>query len=83
MAFEEQSSRVPTSIGPMKIKLFDLNGQPAGMSAAYTLEVLDQNGRELKVLSGDLVPHLTPAQINGLLQFMADLRAQAIAQVLP
>lgn len=83
MAFGQEASRAPTTIGSIQITLFDPIGLRATIAGTYVVQVLDQNGQELKVLTGDLQPHLTAQQINGLIAFMGDLRAQAAAQIIP
>jgi len=45
------------------------------------VEVVLDNG-EAREVTGDLVPYLTQAQISGLMDFMADLRNKAEAEIL-
>lgn len=83
MAFDRQINRTPAAIGPIRIKLDDPTGATAEMAATFFLTVLDQDGQVLKEIHGDLVPHLTTQQRNGLIQLMEDLRALAVAEILP
>lgn len=55
--------------------------QPARKEARYWVEVVMSDG-SAQILQGDLVPHLSGAQISGLIDFMADLRAKAEAEIL-
>lgn len=80
MAFPQEQTRTPTSVGTIFIVLKDISGHK---SARFVIEVEDQNGLTMRTLSGDLVPHLTQAQINGLLGLIADVRTQAEAEILP
>ena len=86
MAFDPEPSKVPAAIGATIITLKDVPATaetPAIKAAYFQLDVLDASGVRINQLSGNLVPHLTQAQIAGQLQFMADLRTQAEAQILP
>lgn len=93
MTFEKAQPdlRTPTSIGAIKITLIEIpnslnaDGELVTYRGAdYHLEVRDQNGHLMSVPhdSGDLLPHLTPAQKTGLLQFIADLRTKAKTELL-
>jgi len=86
MAFERQAAKTPAAIGGILITLKDVPAtaeQPQQRGVTYQVEVLDANGQRLRLLRGNLVPHLTQAQVNGLLSFMADLRTQAETEILP
>ncbi len=83
MAFERQAARVANAIGRVEIHL--LSPDPTGNEqpgAEYMVQVHYDNG-ERKVVRGNLVPHLSPAQINALLGFMDDMRQKAITEILP
>lgn len=83
MAFTEEVSRTPTAIEDISIELFSPNPAGEGVAAAsYSVQVRFSDS-SIVVRTGDLVPHITTAQINALLGFMASLRTQAIAQFLP
>ena len=81
MAFSPEPTRTPTSIGDVYVTLTDY--AEAADTVKGIVEVRDQNGDVMRVWSGSLVPHLTSPQISGLQSFMASLRAQAEAQLLP
>ncbi|NIQ88592.1 MAG: hypothetical protein GWN93_05750 [Deltaproteobacteria bacterium] len=81
MAFNVESTRVPTSIGDVYVTLADY--AEATDTVRGIVEVRDQNGDVMQVWTGSLVPHLTSAQISGLQSFMASLRSQAEDQLLP
>lgn len=83
MPFDRQQADTPTSIGEIRITIADPDGVISHMGAGFFVRVLNQNGNSFKELTGDLVPHLTPAQVNGLVQLMQDLRALAVSEILP
>ncbi len=83
MAFSREAARVPVAIAGISVQLY--SPDPTGYevaAASYSVQVRYNDGT-ISVLTGDLVPHLTPAQVNGLLAFLADMRAKAIAEILP
>lgn len=83
MAFEREPTRIPQAIEDIEARLFDPN--PAGSEergAQYSVQIRFSDG-SLRVREGDLVPHLTAAQISALQGFMATLRAKALAELLP
>lgn len=92
MAFTPPTPQTPTSIGLLTVTIWDKpEGAPGGpmptagtQGAWYTLDLLDENGMPIpfEAASGDLVPHLTQAQITGLMDFMAGLHALAEQQLL-
>lgn len=81
MAFDQEPTRAPTSIGDMYVTLTDYAS--ATDTIRGIIEVRDQNGDVMRVWSGDLAPHLTSGQKSGLQSFLADLRSQAETQLLP
>lgn len=86
MAFDTYHQPAPAAIGTLVVTLKTrpaIGSDAAIQSAHYQVEVLDADGRRINQLSGNLVPHLTQAQITALLGFMADLRVQAEEQILP
>ncbi len=84
MAFDKAITAVPTAIEDISITLTDYiaTDEPARQTAEYSVQV-HYDDDEIKVLTGDLVPHLTPAQITALMGFMDDLRVKAGAEILP
>jgi hypothetical protein len=86
MAFDPAPSQIPAAIDTIIITLKTRPATaetPEIQAAYYQVDVLDAAGARINQLSGNLVPHLTAQQINGLLSFMADLRVQAETQILP
>lgn len=82
MAFVPAEARVPVAIGTMVVILKDAVGEETYQSAYFEVQVLDSDGEELERRRGDLRPHLTAGQIQGLLAFMDDLRTQAVSQII-
>ena len=85
MAFEQAISRTPVAIRDLSVVLVDYvatGEQPARQAARYEVQVEYDTG-EIIVKQGDLVPHITPAQITALQAFIAALRMQAVTQILP
>ena len=83
MPFDRQQADTPASIGEIRITIADPDGVISNMGAGFFVRVLNQNGNLFKEMSGDLVPHLTTAQRDGLIQLMQDLRALAVSEILP
>lgn len=88
MAFTPESTRTPDAIGNIIITLKDAvevtgdDPQPAYQSAHFEL-IVEFDDDSTKHRSGDLVPHITPAERTALTDFMTTLRARAAAQILP
>lgn len=83
MAFDPIGTVTPVRIG--RLQVFLVSADPAGTEpdgATYRFEVV-MSDESAVTRVGNLVPHLTQGQVTALLNFMADLRAQAAAQVLP
>lgn len=83
MAFTKEPVRTPTAIADLEVTLFSpdpLGTAPSG--ATFNVQVRYSTG-EIRNLTGDLVPHLTPAQITSLQNFMAAMRTKAVAEILP
>jgi len=75
MGFEITQARTPTNIGDIQVLLeVKAGGQE---SVEYTVHVLDQEGRSMGPKQGDLAPHLTATQINGLKALMVSVRTKA------
>ena len=88
MTFPQVTTKVPTSISTIQVIMadsteIDIHEEPIGQSIRFFLDVLDQNGKKLKTLEGNLAPYLTPGEITALENFMSDLRIQAETQILP
>lgn len=85
MAFNPEPTRTPTDIRDMEIRLVsikDPSDDSITKSARFEIQIIYNTG-EIKVISGDLVPHLTAGQISSLNSFMDALRTQAEGQILP
>ena len=88
MVFDPATDPTPTEIGSFIVHLKDMttgggaDGDEPYQAAVFELQVLDQFGQVIQTYNGDLVPHLTQQQIDGLIGFMSDLRAQASLQIL-
>ena len=81
MSLPQAQSEIPTEIGDIEVRLTDYQNGPQD-EAGYEVQVIDQNGNVMKVLKGNLVPHLTSGQISGLAGFMVQLRTKAEQEIL-
>lgn len=81
MAFPEETTKTPTTIGDIVIVLNFPNGGPK--SANYSIRVHDQNGDIMGTRRGDLQPHLTANQITQIQNFLDEIRADAEDKILP
>jgi len=84
MTFTPAETSVPVSIQRLQVILVNEDDGDGGYnrSARFILRVLYSDD-DVKSLSGDLVPHITPQQASALVAFMDTLRAQAEEQILP
>jgi hypothetical protein len=87
MAFTPEPTRTPTEIRDIYVTLKDMVGGTLEhpdpyQEADFAVLVELSDGTNVR-RSGDLVPHITPAQRQGLMDFMTALRAQAETQILP
>lgn len=78
MAFDRISTKVPTTIGKVEVRLID--DVDNGRSILGRVTVLDQNGEFIREWSGDLRPQLTSAQLTALSNFLDSLRTKATAE---
>jgi hypothetical protein len=89
MAFnpEPQIQRTPTEIRTITVELFDglyNDDSPDGKKYAhFEVRIDDQFGQPMNWRRGDLTNHLTPAQIQQLIDFMTMLRNKAESEILP
>ena len=84
MAFDKAEARIPVAVRDLSITLVDhseVSDRAAYQSARYSVQVGYDNG-DIEVMNGDLVPHITTAQIEALQAFIAGLRVQAAAEIL-
>jgi hypothetical protein len=75
MEFTPAATKVPTAITEIKVTVQE------DLVRYRFIICYDDHSKESR--AGNLVPHLTPQQIDALQTFMTTLRAQAEAQVLP
>lgn len=88
MAFVPEPTRTPMEIGDIRVSLVDAVArdgttrmEPAYQAAYFDVRIILSDGTAIS-RSGDLVPHITPAQRSALMDFMAGLRVQAEEQIL-
>jgi hypothetical protein len=84
MPLPQAETRTPDTIEDISITLTDYiaTDEPAHQSADYSVQVKYDNG-DIKVMTGDLVPHLSSGQITALMGFMDDMRTKAEEEILP
>lgn len=83
MAFSKEPIRTPVAIGDLEVRLYlpdPLSGEVSSVS--FSIQIKHSDG-SLRVITGDLLPHLTSQRKTSLNQFMNDLRQQAITELLP
>jgi len=80
MAFDPAQPETLTAIGDIEPVITD--HADGSKTMHYSIQVLDQNGSVTRVLTGDEQPHLSQAQIDGLLAFAAGQRGKAEAEIL-
>jgi hypothetical protein len=83
MAWMVEENRVPTSIPELRVYLTYSAAETPTKRAGVALRILDQNGELFRKMSGDLQPHLLPAEQTALMDFMDTLLARAEAELLP
>jgi len=67
----------PTTVASVEIILRVVKGTPNVYEGRYSFDVLDQDGAIMDVRSGNVVPHLTGAQITALKGFMDAMLTKA------
>ncbi len=84
MPLPQALTRTPEAIEDISITLTDYiaTDEPAHKSGEYSAQVRYDDG-EIKLMTGDLVPHLTQGQIDALMGFMDDMRVKAVNEILP
>ena len=84
MPLPQALTRTPEAIEDISITLTDYiaTDEPARQTATYEVQVKYDDG-SITVMNGDLVPHLTPAQITGLMDFVDSMRTKAEEEILP
>ena len=85
MPLPQAETRIPEAIEDISIVLTDYVAtldEVAHQTAHYNVQVKYSDG-SIKVMLGNLVPHLTQAQIDGLMGFMDELRTKAESEIIP
>ena len=88
MPLPKAISATPTEIADISVELADFvagpdpTEEPAHQEARYSVQVRYSND-EIKVLTGDLIPHLGSADKTWLVSFMVKMRTKATAEMLP
>jgi len=83
MTFAAEPVRIPVRIAAIEVCLYSPDPLGVEVSGAnYSAQVVYSTG-EVRALTGNLVPHLTQAQVNSLLNFMSAIRAKAETEILP
>jgi len=85
MPLPQAQSRIPESIADLSVVLTDyiaVGEEPARQEGRFEVQVVYDNG-EIKLIQGNLVPHLTAGQISALMGFMDFLRNKAEEEILP
>lgn len=84
MSLPQATTRTPEAIEDISVTLTDYiaTDEPAKQTAEYSVQVMYSDG-EIKVMTGDLVPHLTSSRITALKGFMNEMRAKAEEEILP
>lgn len=83
MAFNQEPARTPSAIADIEVCLYSPDPTGAGAAGAtYSIQVRYSDD-SIRVIKGDLVPHLTPQQGSALLAFMDAIRVKANAEILP
>lgn len=87
MAFGTEPTVTPAAIGRIVIRLKSEpspnEGEPDVKSARFQVDVLDADGRLIVTREGDLVPHISTADRDALIDFVNRMRAKAIEEILP
>ncbi len=86
MTFEKAQAKIPAAIGDLSIVLIDYADPEPGQErqqARFEVQVKGADGEVIRVMNGNLAPHLTQQQINQLKAFMDAMRAKAEAEILP
>lgn len=71
----------PTKVGPVEIILRVEAGAPNTYTGRYSFDQLNAANVVVNVRQGDLVPHLTPAQITSIKAFLDAMLTKAQASI--
>ena len=83
MAFEQEKTRTPTSIGAIVITLSDADGTGGHASSGISVDIQDQDGALIRQWRGSLQEHLSPGEIQAVWNFLVAIRQKAVAGFLP
>jgi dihydroxyacid dehydratase/phosphogluconate dehydratase len=84
MPLPKATIRTPEAIEDISVTLTDYiaTDEPARQTAEYSVQVLYNDG-SIKVMTGNLAPHLTTSRITALKSFMNEIRTKAEEEILP
>lgn len=83
MSFEKEPIRTPAAIADLEVRLYSPDPLGTEQAGAFFSVQVRYNDGSMRVLTGDLLPHISAQRKTSLNQFMNDLRQQAIAEILP
>jgi hypothetical protein len=75
------AARIPAAVKSVEIVLRITNGTPKEYAGRYSFDVLDAQDGIVEVREGNLVPHLTAAQITAIKGFLDAMLAKAKGSV--
>jgi len=92
MTFVKAQSKIPAAIGDISVVLIDCETAPLDadgnpqedlrQQVRFEVQVKDANGEIIQMMTGNLVPHLTPVQITELRSFLNAIRTKAETEIL-
>lgn len=77
MTFRTEQTRIPASIGDISVVLTDYIDEETQSTAKFEVQALQADGSIFQITNGDLVSHLSTAQISGIQALMVNLRTKA------
>lgn len=85
MPFQSAGVLTPTRVNAITIRLKDWLEDTGGPNygASFICYVEDQNGEPMEPVAGNLVPHISTADRNWLIDFMQRMREKAETEILP
>jgi hypothetical protein len=89
MPLPQASLVTPTAIADISIELTDYiagadpDEEPARQEGRYSVQVQDGDGRIMRIMTGDILEHLSSADKVWLSDFLDRMRAKATAEILP
>ena len=76
MAFTAEQARIPTSLGDISVVLTDYIDPETQDTASTDIQLCESGGSLFKVVSGDLVPHMSSDWIARARQLVAEVRTE-------